>query len=58
MKSPVANYSAIDATASSLIALISIKLYNLPPTKAVKNEKKNKQTNNKSITLPDCQLPE
>ena len=38
MKSPVANYSAIDATASSLIALISIKLYNLPSTKAVTNE--------------------
>ena len=38
MESPVANCSVVDATATSLIALISIKLYNLPPTKAVKNE--------------------
>ena len=35
MKTPVANCSDMDATATSLIALISIKLYNLPPTKAV-----------------------
>ena len=33
MKSLVANCSIMDAT-----ALISIKLYNLPPTKAVTNE--------------------
>ena len=38
MKTPVANCSDMDATATSLIALISIKLYNLPPTKAVTNE--------------------
>ena len=38
MKTPVANCSIMDATATSLIALISIKLYNLPPTKAVTNE--------------------
>ena len=38
MKTPVANFSVMDATATSLIALISIKLYNLPPTKAVTNE--------------------
>ena len=38
MKTPVANCSVMDATATSLIALISIKLYNLPPTKAVTNE--------------------
>ena len=38
MESPVANCSVMDATATSLIALISIKLYNLPPTKAVTNE--------------------
>ena len=38
MKTPVANYSVMDATATSLIALISIKLYNQPPTKAVTNE--------------------
>ena len=37
MKSPVVNCSVMDATATSLIALISIKLYNLPPTKAVTN---------------------
>ena len=37
MKTPVANCSVVDATATSLIALISIKLYNLP-TKAVTNE--------------------
>ena len=44
MKSSVTNCSAIDDTASSLIALISIKLYNLPPTKAVKMKKKNTKT--------------
>ena len=38
MKTPVANCSVMDATATSLIALISIKLYNLLPTKAVTNE--------------------
>ena len=38
MKTPVANCSVMDATATSLIALISIKMYNLPPTKAVTNE--------------------
>ena len=38
MKTPVANYSVMDATATSLIALISIKLYNIPPTKPVTNE--------------------
>ena len=38
MKSTVANCSVMDATATSLIALISIKLYILPPTKAVTNE--------------------
>ena len=38
MGSPVANCSVVDATATSLIVLISIKLYNLPPTKAVTNE--------------------
>ena len=38
METPVANCSDMDATATSLIALISIKLYNLPPTKAVTNE--------------------
>ena len=38
MKTPIANCSDMDATATSLIALISIKLYNLPPTKAVTNE--------------------
>ena len=38
MKTPVANCSVMNATATSLIALISIKLYNLPPTKAVTNE--------------------
>ena len=38
MKTPVANCSVMDATATSLIALISIKLYNLPTTKAVTNE--------------------
>ena len=39
MKTPVANCSDMDATVTSLIALISnIKLYNLPPTKAVTNE--------------------
>ena len=50
MKSPVANYSAIDATASSLIALISIKLYNLPPTKAVKMKKQKHHTTGLSVT--------
>ena len=38
MKTTVANCSVIDATATSLIALISIKLCKLPPTKAVTNE--------------------
>ena len=38
MKTPVDNCSVMDATATSLIAFISIKLYNLPPTKAVTNE--------------------
>ena len=38
MKTPVANCSDMDATATSLIALISIKLYNLSPRKAVTNE--------------------
>ena len=38
MKSPVANYSVMDATATSLFALIYIKQCNLPPPKAVKNE--------------------
>ena len=38
MKTQVANCSVMDATATSLISLISIKLYNLPPTKAVTNE--------------------
>ena len=38
MKTPVANCSVMDATATSLIAVISIKMYNLPPTKAVTNE--------------------
>ena len=38
MKTPVANCSDMDATATSLFALISIKLYNLPPTKALTNE--------------------
>ena len=38
MKTPVANCSVMDVTATSLIVLISIKLYNLPPTKAVTNE--------------------
>ena len=38
MKTPVANYSVMDATATFLIALISIKLYNLQPTKAITNE--------------------
>ena len=38
MKTPVANCSVMDTTANSLIALISIKLYNLPSTKAVTNE--------------------
>ena len=38
MKNPVANCSVMDATATSLIAVISIKMYNLPPTKAVTNE--------------------
>ena len=38
MESPVANCSVMDATATSLIVLISIKLYNVPPKKAVTNE--------------------
>ena len=38
MKTPVANCLDMDATATSLNALISIKLYSLPPTKAVTNE--------------------
>ena len=38
MKTPVANYSITDATVTSLTALISMKLYNLSPTKAVTNE--------------------
>ena len=38
MKTPVVNYSIMDATATSLIVLIFIKLCNLPPTKAVTNE--------------------
>ena len=37
MKTLVANCSDMDATATSLIVLISIKLYNLPPTKTVTN---------------------
>ena len=52
MKTPVANCSVMDCTATSLIVLISIKLYNLPPTKAVTNE------NIKNSTLPGCQLPQ
>ena len=50
MKSPVANCSVMDATATSLIALISIKLYNLPPTKAVTNENKKEHTTGLSVT--------
>ena len=38
MESAVANCSVMDAAATSFIALISIKLHNLPPTKAVTNE--------------------
>ena len=38
METPVAYCSVVDATATSLIALIYIKLYNLPPTNAVTNE--------------------
>ena len=38
MKNPVANCLVMDTTANSLIALIYIKLYNLPSTKAVTNE--------------------
>ena len=49
MKTPVANCSVMDATATSLIALISNKLYNLPPTLKWKF---------KNSTLPDCQLPQ
>ena len=51
MKTPVANCSVMDVTATSLIALIFIKLYNLPPTKAVTNE-------NIKTALPDCHLPQ
>ena len=40
----------MDATATSLIALISIKLYNLPPTKAVTNENIKQYTIGLSIT--------
>ena len=38
MKTSVANCSVMDTTANSIIALISIKLYNLPSTKAVTNK--------------------
>ena len=38
MKTPVANCSVMDTTTNSLIAFISIKLYNLPSTKAVTND--------------------
>ena len=51
MKTQVANCSVMDVTATSLIALIFIKLYNLPPTKAVTNE-------NIKTALPDCNLPQ
>ena len=50
MKTPVANFSVMNATATSLIALIYIKLYNLPPTKAVKKWKYKKYTTGLSIT--------
>ena len=50
MKTPVANCSVMDATSTSLIALISIKLYNLPPTKAVTNKNMKQCTTGLSIT--------
>ena len=50
MKTPVANCSVMDATATSLIALISIKLYNISPTKAVTNENIKQYTTELSIT--------
>ena len=50
MKSPVANYSVMDATATFLIALISIKLYNIPPTKAVKMKIQKHHTAGLSVT--------
>ena len=50
MKTPAANCSVMDATATSLIALISIQLYNLPPTKAVTNENIKQYTTGLSIT--------
>ena len=50
MKNPVANCSDMDATTTSLSALISIKLYNLPPTKAVTNENIKQYTTELSIT--------
>ena len=40
----------MDITATSLIALISVKLYNLPPTKDVTNENIQEHTTELSVT--------
>ena len=57
MKTSVVNCSVTDATATTLIALIFIKLYNLPPTKAVTNENIKKQHYRIVIYLNDGCVP-